>query len=73
MGHTILLHRGHNLQTEVIGVIVFHSLLIQDTRDFVCVPPEVVSTEQVEAIASELRHLPQVNAGTVGEFCWRLA
>lgn len=54
-----------------VGEVQFKTLLVNGGSDFSCQPAEILSLEQVQAIAAKLRHLPQINSGTVGEYQWR--
>ncbi len=54
-----------------IGEIRFFSLLIKVGDGYICVPPGIATFDDILGISDELRHLPQVHSGRVGEVEWR--
>lgn len=58
---------------QTVGEVAFKTLLVEGESDFVCQPAGVLGLSEVQTIAAKLRHLPQINSGTVGDYQWREA
>ncbi len=57
---------------QEVGWTEFLTLLVHSEADYRCSAPRLLKLNQVKAISRELRKLPQVNSGTIGEFRWRV-
>lgn len=63
----VKLHLGND---STHGTVTFHSLLLNQEGAVTCEPPGVLTAAEIEQVGAELRHLPQINRGQVGQFQW---
>jgi len=54
-----------------IGTVTFRSLLVTDPSQYVCEPPGVLSFDRVVRLSEQMRRLPAVPGGVVGDYEWR--
>jgi hypothetical protein len=53
------------------GEILFHNLLLGSLADFTCTPAKLLTPKEIEQVCCQLRRLPQINGGKVGNCIWR--
>ena len=53
-----------------IGSVTFRTLLVTDNSQYVCEPPGLLSFEQIVRLSEQMRRLPAVPGGVIGEYEW---
>lgn len=67
----IALYGGRSGSPMEVGRVEFRTLLVEREGAYRCHPAGILTAEQVTQLSWELRRLPRVERGRIGDYRWQ--